>query len=61
MVLEKGIPYVECLRFVGDEVPNEVIHRAAGLQISGLFGVALVSVKIPRHRILGECELARHL
>jgi hypothetical protein len=39
MVLEKGIPYVECLRFVGDEVPNEVIHRAAGLQISGLFGV----------------------
>lgn len=47
--------------FVGDEVPNEVIHCKAGLQISGLFGVAPVSVKIPRHRILGECELARHL
>ncbi|KAG2752992.1 hypothetical protein P692DRAFT_201862747 [Suillus brevipes Sb2] len=58
MVLEKGIPYVECLRFVGDEVPNEVIHRAAGLQISGLFGVALVSVKIPRHRILGEYTIS---
>lgn len=50
-----------CVLVGDEEVPNEVIHRAAGLQISGLFGVASVSVKIPRHRILGECELARHL